>query len=177
MRLAPVRWLQRFTVAAALVAGIGVALTQPAFAHAVNFVIWGYGFEITTGTDDHYHSNPVCYPNCAYDYMMPTYSVVFQNYQGQGNFQWHQMNMPAGNVFGPGTAYRGQNTWFYDNTGAATYVGNFSCVSITNGVYIGGLWWSNGPQSYWLQDSGYSVGTSCYGSYSVTDRMAGQAGQ
>lgn len=169
--------------ARAAVAGIlaGAALLMsvtPVLGHVTNFVIWYYGGDVDSGTDNHYHKNPGCPANCAWDYMMPTYTTVYQSYPGQGDFAFYALHMPAGVTFGPGVAYRGHNTWVFGNGGSTVlWNGDYFCTDINYGLDIFiGYRWSGSSTGYWYQDSGFGGG-NCYTSYSLTDDMTIQAGQ
>lgn len=165
----------RFVLALLVAILIGVGAARPALAHATLFTIWGYGFYLDSGTDNHYWHNPMCV-ECPYDYYIATYVTVFQSYAGQGNFLWDRVNLPGGGVFQSGQAWYGHNSYIYDAQGNPHQLADIFCNPVTWGISLSAGIWSNGPQSYWAQDSGFGPGT-CYTSYTVIDRMAVQAGQ
>lgn len=170
------RWLKRalrHCLVLSIVVSLQFGTSQLAAAHAVGFTIWLFGQDQDSNVDNHYHVNPFC-PGCPYDYMMPTYTTVYQAYSGAGTFTWQSLHMPAGVVFGSGTAFRGSNTWIYNSAGNPIFYADFNCSLITNQahVYLAPGYYNNGPNGYWSQDSGYQNGSNCFTAYTVIDRMA-----
>jgi len=121
-----------------------------------------------TGQVNHYDSDPYCGVQCAYDDMIPTNAEVHQSVLG--DFVWMHLDLPAGNVFQGGDAYKGQ-MYLIGGHGELTRSGALFCVSITrSGGYNIEAIDNTGPQGYWEQDSG--GGYSCYSAYTAVDKQA-----
>jgi hypothetical protein len=165
------------TVALAFV--LIIAAAGPAVAHAVGWTIWGYGFDITSNTDNHYHVQPFCTGSCPYDYYLSTNTTVHQDYAGEGDFVWRYLNLPGGGVLNPngGSAYYGHNTWIFDGAGGSHPIGDNFCNPINWSISMPADRWNLGSTGYWTQDSGYTSGTNCFYAYEDTDRMVIFAGQ
>jgi hypothetical protein len=152
----------------AVVAALMVLCAGVGLAHAAGFTIWGIGYDMWTGQINHYNHDPYCGYQCPYDYMLPTNAEVHQS--APGDFVWMYLDMPAGNVFQGGDAYKG-DMYLIGGHGELTRSGALHCTSVTvsGGFYLDAVI-NGGSQGYWEQDNG--GGPACYSAYLTTDKQA-----